>query len=246
MGSKTYLQDVQKRRMKLSVVIPVYNEQSTIGEVIDRVLMVKVRGFEKEVIISDDGSADNTPAVIHDYSNKYPDTIKVYTSPINLGKGAAVRLGLNLATGDVVLVQDADLELNPEEYPQLLAPILRGETNVVYGSRFRARRNQIPVRTRMSNWFLTQLTNLLYGSRLTDMATAYKVFRIEVIKGLTLRSARFEFEPEVTAKLLLSGQRIVEVPISFIPRGVQAGKKIGWIDGIEYVYTLLKYRFLKG
>lgn len=231
--------------MKLSIIIPVYNEQSTVGEVIERVHAVEVPGFEKEIILSDDGSGDDTPSVIQGYQNKYPDTIRVYTSPINLGKGAAVRLGLNLAAGDVVLIQDADLELSPEEYPSLLEPILRRKADVVYGSRFRAGRNKIPFRIYVSNWVLTQLTNLLYGSRLTDMATAYKVFRAEVIKGLTLRSARFEFEPEVTAKLLLSGRSIVEVPISFTPRGVNEGKKIGWIDGIEYIYTLLKYRFFK-
>jgi glycosyltransferase involved in cell wall biosynthesis len=231
--------------MKLSVIIPVYNEESTIAEVIDRVNAVSVPGFEKEIIVADDGSYDDSAAIINDYQKKYPNIIKVHTSLINLGKGAAIRFGLEFATGDVILIQDADLELKPEEYPQLVGPILRGETDVVYGSRFRQQANDIPFKTRLANWFLTRLTNLLYGSNLTDMATAYKVFRSHVVKGLKLRSARFEFEPEVTARLLLSGHKIVEVPISYIPRSIGEGKKIGWIDGIEYIYTLLKYRFLK-
>jgi glycosyltransferase involved in cell wall biosynthesis len=202
-----------------------------------------VPGFVKEIIVADDGSRDESASIIDNYRKKYPNIIKVHTSLINLGKGAAIRFGLEYATGDVILIQDADLELQPEEYPSLVEPILRGETDVVYGSRFRGLAKNIPFKTRLANWFLTQFTNLLYGSKLTDMATAYKVFRSEVIKGLRLRSARFEFEPEVTAKLLTSGYKIVEVPISYNPRSVAEGKNIGWIDGIEYIYTLLKYRF---
>lgn len=229
--------------MKLSVIIPVYNEESTIAEVIDRVSALEVPGFEKEIIVVDDGSRDESASIIDNYRKKYPNIIKVHTSLINLGKGAAIRFGLEYATGDVILIQDADLELQPEEYPRLVEPILRGETDVVYGSRFRGSAKNIPFKTRVANWVLTKFSNLLYGSKLTDMATAYKVFRSEVIKGLRLRSARFEFEPEVTAKLLMSGYKIVEVPISYHPRSVDEGKKIGWIDGIEYIYTLLKYRF---
>ena len=229
--------------MKLSVIIPVYNEESTIAEVIDRVSALEVPGFEKEIIVADDGSRDESASIIDNYRKKYPNIIKVHTSLINLGKGAAIRFGLEYATGDVILIQDADLELQPEEYPSLVEPILRGETDVVYGSRFRGSAKNIPFKTRVANWVLTKFSNLLYGSKLTDMATAYKVFRSEVIKGLRLRSARFEFEPEVTAKLLMSGYKIVEVPISYHPRSVDEGKKIGWIDGIEYIYTLLKYRF---
>ena len=240
---KTYTEECS---LKLSIIIPVYNEQSTIAEVIDRVCAVELDGLKKEIIIADDGSRDNTPSIIADKHRQHPCITKVHTSLINLGKGAAIRFGLEFAAGDLVLIQDADLELNPEEYPALLAPILRGEADVVYGSRFRKRSSNIPLRTRLANRFLTVFTNLLYGSRLTDMATAYKVFRSEVIKGLELRSARFEFEPEVTAKLLLAGYRIIEVPISYNPRSADEGKKVGWIDGIEYIYTLLKYRFCDG
>lgn len=231
--------------VKLSIVIPVYNEESTISEVIDRVRGVELPGIEKEIIVTDDGSRDNTASIVASKCEQYADTVKVHTSLINLGKGAAVRFGIEFATGDIILIQDADLELNPEEYPALIAPLLRGDADVVYGSRFRGRANNIPLRSRLSNRFLTMLTNWLYGARLTDMATAYKVFPREVIKSLELRSARFEFEPEVTAKLLLAGYTIAEVPITYNPRSVQDGKKIGWIDGIEYIYTLFKYRFFR-
>lgn len=233
----------RKNRLKLSIIIPVYNEQSTVASVIDQVCRVHLADLDKEIIIADDGSSDNTPAVLAKLEKDHPEIITVHTSLINLGKGAAIRFGLEYTTGDIILIQDADLELDPSEYPALLEPILRGQADVVYGSRFRKPSNRIPLRTRLANRFLTELTNLLYGARLTDMATAYKVFRSDIIKGLTLRSARFEFEPEVTAKLLRAGHKIVEIPISYRPRSVQEGKTISWLDGIEYVYTLLKYRF---
>ncbi len=231
---------------KLSIIIPAYNEEATIAEVVDRVCAVELPGLEKEIIISDDGSEDETAAIIATIEQRYPDLVKAYTSPINLGKGAATRLGIKFATGDVILIQDADLELFPEEYPLLLRPILDGETDIVFGSRFKGKQEApIPRKTRIANRFLATFTNVLYRSKLTDMATAYKVFRSPIIKGLKLRSARFEFEPEVTAKLLLAGHKIVEVPISYAPRTTEAGKKIGWIDGVEYISTLIKYRFFK-
>lgn len=229
---------------KLTVVIPVYNEQDTITEVVERVCAVDLGDIQKEIIISDDGSTDGTPAAVDRLQTAHAEIVRVYTSPTNLGKGAAVRLGMSLATGDAIIVQDADLELNPAEYVSILEPFVTGRADVVYGSRFLRTSSRIPARTRLANRFLTFLTNLLYHSRLTDMETAYKAFRRDVIAGLQLRCVRFDFEPELTAKLLLAGYSIHEVPITYNPRTLEEGKKISWIDGLEAVYTLLRCRFV--
>jgi dolichol-phosphate mannosyltransferase len=172
--------------------------------------------------------------------------IRIFHNPINLGKGAAVRLGLHNATGDIFLIQDADLELDPREYGRLLAPILAGTTDVVYGSRFLGRSRRVSLRTRLANRFLTLVTNVLFMARLTDMETAYKVFRREVVDGLRLRCVGFDFEPEITAKLLRAGHRIVEVPIDYQPRRVDEGKKIRWTDGLDALYILVKCRLHGG
>jgi glycosyltransferase involved in cell wall biosynthesis len=230
--------------LKLSIVIPVYNELETIAEVIDRVRAVDL-AMEKEIIVSNDGSTDGSAELLQEVATNLPGLVTVHTSPINLGKGAAVRLGLSYATGDIVIIQDADLELDPKEYTQIIDPILAGQADVVYGSRFLGKRNRIRLRTRLANRFLTTLTNLLFGARLSDMETAYKAFRRQVLEGLELRCVRFDFEPEITAKLLLAGYQIHEVPISYTPRTEDEGKKISWIDGIEAVYTLLRCRFLE-
>jgi glycosyltransferase involved in cell wall biosynthesis len=231
--------------MRLSVIIPVYNEEMTIGEVIDRVARVDIGEIEMEIVVANDGSTDGSQLIVESRLTKQPHLIRLYNTPINLGKGAAVRLGLYHATGDVILIQDADLELDPDEYANLLCPIIEGRTQVVYGSRFLNQKNHraIPQRTRWANRFLTLLTNMLFRVQLTDMETAYKVFRREVLDGVRLRCVHFDFEPEITGHLARSGHQIVEVPISYNPRRADEGKKISWIDGLEAIYTLLRVRF---
>jgi glycosyltransferase involved in cell wall biosynthesis len=229
--------------VKLSIVIPVFNEERTIAEVVERVRAVDLGDVEKEIIIANDGSRDGTRAVIAASSWIGDPRIRVYDAPINMGKGAAVRVGLSMATGDIVLVQDADLELDPAQYGELIAPIQAGRTKVVYGSRFLKSSAPVPLTARMGNRGLTMLTNLLFGGRLTDMETAYKVMRREVLAGLRLRTVGFDFEPEITAQLLRAGHQIVEVPIRYTPRGTHDGKKIRWSDGADAIYALLKCRF---
>jgi glycosyltransferase involved in cell wall biosynthesis len=224
--------------MKLSVIIPVYNEELTISEVIDKVRIVELP-VSKEIIVVDDGSTDHTVEIL---KKRQEDVTFVHFSRVNFGKGAAIRVGLTYVTGDVVIIQDADLELDPNEYKLLLQPILSDQADVVYGSRFLRPVTNIPRRTIWANRFLTWFTNVLYSSQLTDMETAYKAFRAEIITNLNLQSHRFEFEPEVTAKLLRCGCEIIEVPISYNPRTTEEGKKIGWRDGVTAIWTLLKYR----
>ena len=228
--------------MKLSVIIPVYNEESTIAEVIRRVSNVVIEGVDKEIIVADDGSTDQTSSIIAN-TQRDESIIKVHTSLINLGKGAAVRFGLEYATGDVIIIQDADLELNPEEYIKLLEPILNGESDVVYGSRFMKRNPNIPTITRFANRFLTLLGNMMFSGGLTDMETAYKVFRSSVAKQISLRSVGFEFDAEITAKILLAGNKIREVPITYNPRSKIEGKKLSWKDGVKTIYILFKCKF---
>lgn len=225
----------------LSVIIPVYNEAATIAKVIEQVHALSLP-FSKEIVVVNDGSSDGTLEVVRSLGTLVD---RVHSQTTNTGKGTAVRIGLMLACGEVAIIQDADLELDPGAYLALLEPILTGRSDVVYGSRFLKKENQIPWKTRVGNWALTALTNLLYGSRLTDMETAYKVFRLQVVRQLRLRAQRFEIEPEITAKLLRAGYRILEVPVSYRPRRPEEGKKIRWRDGAAAVFFLMKYRLVR-
>ena len=227
--------------MKLSVIIPVYNERETVEEIVRAVLAV---GRAYEIILVDDGSTDGTrdlyPAI-----EALDACIKVHLQAKNQGKGTAVRTGFALATGDIFLIQDADMEYDPRDYEALVRPIVEGKATVVYGSRFRGG----PTKTMffwhmVGNKFLTLVTNILYNTILSDMETGYKVFRKNVVEGMTIHAKRFDFEPEFTAKILKRKYRIFEVPIAFNPRDYSQGKKIKLKDAFEAVWTLLKYRFM--
>lgn len=221
----------------LTVIIPVYNEHSTVIEVIETVAGLDLP-LEVDLIVVDDGSDDGTA----DRLNSHAGPVRIFTNPVNEGKGAAVRMGLNEARGDIVLLQDADLETDPNEYRHLLEPIISGECSVVYGSRFLNRDNDIALTRRVANRFLTSLANLFLGTQLTDMETAYKVFTAEVAQKLELESPRFEIEPEITAKISRLGYEIREIPITYRPRTRFEGKKIRFVDGLKAIATILKYR----
>ena len=226
--------------MKLSVLIPVYNEKNTIREIIKR---VQDTGLATEIVIVDDGSRDGTREILAEYDGK--NGIRVILHEKNAGKGAALRTAIQSATGDVMLIQDADLEYDPREYAGLLKPIEENMADVVYGSRFLgAPHRAILFWNMIANKLLTLMTNILYNNILTDMETGYKVFRREVVSGMKLRANRFDFEPEFTAKILKSKVRVFEVPITFNPREYDEGKKIGIWDAFEAVWALLKYRFV--
>jgi dolichol-phosphate mannosyltransferase len=228
--------------MKISVLIPIYNEFLTLPLVLQRVLDAPLPpGCEKEVIVIDDGSTDGTTELLQTQFGRSP-VLRVQHSPVNFGKGAAIRIGLSQASGDIVLIQDGDLEYDPRDYRQILQPIVDGTADVVYGSRFLRPFKGMKFANWLANRILTLTANLLYGARLTDEATAYKAFRTDVIRAVQLRCTRFEFCPEVTAKLLRAGHRIHEVPVSYNPRGVLEGKKIRFADGVEAFWTLIRYR----
>jgi glycosyltransferase involved in cell wall biosynthesis len=227
------------RYMNLSVIIPVYNEVHNIREIVKRVQATK---RASEIIIVDDGSQDGTREILQSMDGKRK--VRVILHEKNQGKGAAVMTGIKAAKGDVLLIQDADLEYNPRDYPLLLQPIEEGLADVVYGSRFLGAPHRVAMFWhQVANQLLTFMTNLLYDSILTDMETGYKVFRREVIEGMNIRSKRFNFEPEFTAKVLKRKYRIFEVPISFNPRDYSEGKKIKLKDAFEAVWALLRYRF---
>lgn len=224
----------------LSIIIPVFNEKSTIAEVINKISTVDLP-VKKEIIVVDDGSTDGTTEILQ--AQKNSKTIFHFT-PVNTGKGAAIRIGLTAAKGEIILIQDADLEYSPNDYLKLIEPILEGRGSVVYGSRFLQPNYITPVR-RAANKGLTILTNRLYKSNLTDMETGFKVFTSQVARKISLKSNGFEIEPEITARILQAGFKISEVPVSYNPRTKIEGKKISWVDGFRAVGTLIRCRFHK-
>ncbi len=226
---------------KISIIIPVYNEKETLRNIIKRVEEASFCNLEKEIIFVDDASIDGSSDILKEYEGKY----RVLRHEMNMGKGAAIRTALGHLSGDIVVIQDADLEYDPMDYNKLLPLILEDKADVVYGSRFLARQGNgsFMLTHYLGNKVLTIITNILYNVTLTDMETCYKVFRAEFIKDIKIESDRFDFEPEITAKVIKKGARIKEVPISYYGRIHAEGKKITWKDGIHALRALLKYRF---
>jgi len=224
--------------MKLSVIIPVYNEKNTLEKILDKVLAVPL---EKEVILVDDCSKDGSREILKNMNRSGVVTV---FHDVNKGKGAAIRTGLQYVTGDVVVIQDADLEYAPNEYLKLIEPIKSGHADVVYGSRFSGKTEKMSLAHYLGNKVLTIATNILYGTKLTDMETCYKMVKVPIFKSLKLRANRFDFEPEITAKLLKSGKKIIEIPISYEGRHWTEGKKITWKDGLAALLSIIKYRFI--
>jgi len=222
--------------MKLSVIIPAYNEIDTIEEVLGCVRAVPI---EKEIIVTDDCSTDGTREFLRSQGD-----IVLVESDCNRGKGASIRAAIERVTGDIVLIQDADMEYDPDDYPALLAPILENKADIVYGTRFARGQPTMRLANYLANRVFAFLATILYRRRVTDEATCYKVFRTEVLKSIELRCRRFEFCPEVTARLLKRGYRYAEVPINYHARTYAQGKKITWKDGVECIWTLIKYRFI--
>lgn len=226
--------------LRASVVIPCFNERQTINELLDRVQAVPI---DKEIIVVDDYSTDGTRELLEKRAKENGDIV-LRLRVRNGGKGAAVQEGLKCASGDVVIIQDADLEYDPAEYPVLLRPIQTGRARVVYGSRFIGEHRAMYFWHSVGNKFLTLLCNLLFDTTLTDMETCYKVFTIDIARQLRLREPRWGFDPEITARILRMGNRIYEVPISYAGREFNEGKKVSWHDGFVVLLSLLRYRFL--
>jgi glycosyltransferase involved in cell wall biosynthesis len=223
----------------LSVIVPVYNERATVAEIIRRMRAVSIP-LALDIIVVDDGSTDGTDKIL---ATLQDSTVRLISHDRNRGKGAAIRTGLEQARGDLLLVQDADLEYDPDDWNRLIEPALRGRAEVVYGSRFTGeRKNMLPLHW-IGNRFISLVTNILYSSTLSDVETCYKLISRDVLKGMKIEASRFEFEPEITAKILRRGYRIYEVPISYAGREFSEGKKITWRDGFKALSTLVRYRF---
>lgn len=237
--------------MKLSIIIPVFNEEKTISEILKRVIEVKIPGIEKQIIVVNDGSTDKTPDEIKKSKLKFKE-FEYIRHQNNQGKGASVRTGISSAAGDYIVIQDADLEYNPKDIGKLVRPILDGKSQVVYGTRLKrfpsfSREERTPqfLLHYLGNKFLSLVTSILFGQWITDMETCYKLFPKKAIDGVRLNSKRFDFEPEITVKLLKKGYRILEIPITTMPRGYDQGKKLNTVrDGTIALWTLLKYRFI--
>lgn len=231
--------------MKLSIIVPVYNEEKTILKILDKLIKVNL-GIKKEIIIIDDGSTDNSKQIIKNYlkrKKKNKNSEFQFLSKKNGGKGSAIKEGIKLSMGDIITIQDADLEYNPRDYKKLIAPIIEKKEKVVYGSRFLRRHKPMYKLYFLGNKFLTFLTKMLYNTKITDMETCYKVFKAQVIKKIKIKANKFDFEPEITARILKSKVRIKEIPISYKPRSVEEGKKIDWKDGLFAIWTLVYWKF---
>jgi len=220
----------------------VYNERETLREILNQVRAVDLAGVEKEIVAVDDGSTDGSRDILAEEAAV--GDLQVFYHDVNQGKGAGIRTGIEHASGDIILIQDADLEYDPRDYPAMIRPIIERRVTVVYGSRFLGPRKAMLFWHMLGNKLLTLTTNVLYNTILSDMETCYKCFRADVVKGIPLRSRRFEFEPEITAKVLKRGHRIFEVPISYYGREYHEGKKISWRDAPLAFWTLIKYRFV--
>lgn len=233
------------KAQKVSIIIPVYNEISTLEKILEKVDAANFCTLEKEIILVDDASTDGTRDLIEKIEDQNPN-YKVYYHPKNMGKGAAIRTAISYITGDIAVIQDADLEYDPVEYEELIKLIIENKADVVYGSRLSGGK---PTRSfkflhLIGNKFLTFLTNLLYDTTLTDMETCYKAFRADVIKSIDIKSNRFDFEPEITAKVLKKGYHLYEAPISYFGRDYEEGKKITWKDGFGAIVALIRFRFI--
>jgi len=225
---------------KVSIIIPVFNEQHTINEILKRVQSAVAPGWSKEIIVVDDGSVDGTKNILKQWEKK----VSVIYKDKNEGKGSALTIGFQKATGDIILIQDADLEYSPEDYTVLLAPFNNQHVDVVYGSRFLGPHLSTMFLYAQGNKFVTLMTNVLFNSNITDMETGYKVFRRRALEGISIQAKRFDVEPELTAKVLKKGCQIYEVPISYYGRKFSEGKKLTWRDGVVALWTLIKYRFV--
>ncbi len=226
---------------KVSIIIPVYNEKETMEKLLNKVKEADFSGLNKEIIIVDDASCDGTTEILDNLKDKY----KILFHDKNMGKGAAIRTAVKEITGDIAVIQDADLEYNPDDYNKLLPLIINDKADVVYGSRFLDKQNlkNFMFKNMLANKLLTVLTNILFGASVTDMETCYKAFRREVLQNITIKSDRFDFEPEITAKILKQKVRLKEVAISYNGRGHNEGKKINWKDGLHAIFALIKFRF---